>query len=130
MPYSFEYDPGNRVLRGLLQDRVSEADLRELYARSFQQVVVLRPVAYITDTSGVTSFDVNPETIRYLATSRPQVPPGCARYIVAPADFMFGIARMFEILGGSSRPDLRVVRSLAAAYKDLGLAEPHFELVP
>jgi hypothetical protein len=40
------------------------------------------------------------------------------------------MARMFEILGEGTRPNLHVVRTLEEAYKVLDVREPQFEPVP
>lgn len=49
------------------------------------------------------------------------------RIIVAPTTIGFGLARMFQILGESTRPLLTVVRTVDEALAALGVQSPHFE---
>ena len=130
MPFSFEFDAGHRILRARLVGRITDAELRETYDRLFHWVPVVKPAAVIFDGSEILKFDVSSETVRYLAFSDPPVPAGAPRFVVAPTDFFFGMVRMFQILGEEKRPDLRVVRSAAEAYRELGIAELHFEPLP
>jgi hypothetical protein len=48
---------------------------------------------------------------------------------VASAPHLFGIARMFEMLGAESRPNLHVVRTAEEAYEVLNVRQPQFEPV-
>jgi hypothetical protein len=43
------------------------------------------------------------------------------RVVIAPTDYKFGIARIFEIEGEPTRPSLHVVRSVREAWAILGL---------
>ena len=49
--------------------------------------------------------------------------------IVASKDLIFGMARMFSILGEESRPHLRVVHTMEEAYELLGIASPQFSRI-
>ena len=51
------------------------------------------------------------------------------RVIVVPIDFIFGLARMFQMLGEKTRPDLHVVRTLDEAYRLLQIESPEFRPV-
>ncbi len=110
MPYLFEFDSSHRVLRCTMSGPVTDAIL------NFTQV---------------SSIEISSVTIRNLAASSPS--PQCAslpQFIVAPSDYGYGMARMFQLWGRQVRPELQVVRSLAEAYEAIGLEEPHFEPIP
>ncbi|MGA7629472.1 MAG: hypothetical protein WCB11_01815 [Terriglobales bacterium] len=47
-----------------------------------------------------------------------------------PQIFIYGLARMFQILGEKSRPELQVVRTMEEAYQLLGVEDPEFYLLP
>lgn len=46
-----------------------------------------------------------------------------------PQIFIYGLARMFQILGEKNRPELQVVRTLDEAYTMLGVEFPDFHPV-
>ena len=49
------------------------------------------------------------------------------RFIVASKALVFGLARMFQIMGEHSRPLLKVVRTMDEALAALGVQSLHFE---
>lgn len=49
------------------------------------------------------------------------------RVLVATATVVFGLARMFQLLGERKRPDLKVVHTMDEALAELGVQSPHFE---
>lgn len=83
----------------------------------------------ILDMSGVVSFNVSAATVRQLAQLPPAIPdPNIPRVIVAGSNQMFGLARMFEIQGSDTRPNLHVVRTEKEALAILGVTAPDFKL--
>jgi len=128
MPYQIVYDPTNRILRARFEGRVTEDELREVYRLGQVQAARIDPHAGITDFSDVTTLAFSPETIYKLATSTPIMrDPSRLVVFVASTPHIFGMARMFEILGGETRPNLHVVRTLEEAYELLHVREPQFE---
>ena len=122
MPYHFEFDETNRILRCRFDGRVNDEALKEFYRLAAEYVAQTDPRAAIIDLSAVTSFEVSPETIRELAKSAPAMPdPSRPRCIVAPSPQIFGLARMFEIEGEVTRPNLHVVHTLEEAWAILGV---------
>ena len=76
------------------------------------------------DLSGITQLDVSTSAITRLARSHaPELP---TRVFVAPKDVVYGTTRMFQVLSENTRKNVHVVRSLAEAYKLLGLGSPKF----
>jgi len=75
----------------------------------------------ITDFTGVESFQVTASAVNQLAAKRPLVPDGFLRIVVAPQDEIFGMTRMFEMLGSKTRDRVDVVRTVAEAYTLAGV---------
>lgn len=128
MLYSFDFDLAHRILRCQLHGRVTDEVLKECYRAIAEYVAQIDPRAGIMDLSAVTSFEVSREAVRELARSAPAVPdPNRVRIVVAPSDCIFGMARMFQIEGERTRPNLHIVRSLAEAWAVLGVQDFVFE---
>jgi hypothetical protein len=77
----------------------------------------------------VTKCEVSSSAIRQVATAQPAFPAGQMRVLVIPREFIYGLARMFQILSEETRPELRVVRTMEEAYRLLELASPDFQPV-
>jgi len=131
MPYYFEFDSVNRIVRGRFEGRITDELLREYYGLAGEYFERTGARSGITDFSEVTSFEVSPQFIRELAGSPPaildQVLP---RFIVAPSPGIFGMARMFELAGQDTRPNLHVVRTMKEVCVILGITDTKFEPVP
>jgi hypothetical protein len=74
MPYYFEFDPKNRILRCRFDGAIADQTLREFFGVAREYVAKTRPLAGIADLLAVTSFEATPETIRELASSPPVLP--------------------------------------------------------
>jgi hypothetical protein len=130
MPFLFDLDTANGVLRCRVEGRLTDGLLKDLYMRAADYVAKKPPRAGIMDFSGVTRLQVTTETIHLLAQAPPVLRDmNSPRFIIATAPKAFGMARMFELMGQHSRPNLHVVRSLEAACAILGVKELHFEPV-
>ena len=128
MPYEFDFDSKNRILRCRFEGRVTDESLKDYSRAAVRYVALTVPRAGILDFSAVTSFEVTPDTILELASSAPTMPdPSHHRFIVAPAPEIFGMARMYQISGEESRPNLHVVHTMQEACAIVGVEEPNFE---
>lgn len=128
MAYDFELDATHRVLLFRFTGEVSEQRIGRFYNEAGAQIERIHPRAAIFDFTAVTSFDVSSGSVRSLAEASPLIlDVACPRVVVAPATHIFGMARMFQILGGSSRPSFTVVHSMAEALAVIGLAPPDFK---
>jgi hypothetical protein len=128
MPYHFEFDSTNQILCCRLDGQVTDEGLKEFYRVVADYVARTAPHAGILDMSGVTSFEVSTQTIRDLAMSPPAMPdPSSPRFIVAASPQIFGMARMFELQGQKTRPNLHIVRIQEEAWAALGVHQPKFE---
>jgi hypothetical protein len=75
----------------------------------------------ITDFSAVDSFEVTAQAVNRLAAESPLVPDCYRRVVVAPQDDVYGMTRMFEMLGSGTRDRVDVVRSMAEACREVGV---------
>lgn len=128
MSYHFEFAHEDRILRCRFDGQVTDELLGKYYAQVGQMVAQTKARAAILDLSEVTSWEVSNELVRSLARSLPAlVDASLPRFIVAPTTHLFGTARMFQILGEDTRPELRVFRTLDEAYAAFGVASPKYE---
>jgi DNA-binding response OmpR family regulator len=128
---NFEFDPATRVLKCRMDGAVTDDSAYECYRGFGKYAALAAPSAAVLDLSEADSFEVSPETIRKLASLPSAIPdPKPARIIVAPAPHVFGMARMFELAGQATRPNLRVVRTLREAYSILAVDIPNWQAFP
>ena len=129
--YRFDFDPILRIARFRLEGHISDEGLREYYAAATRFAALTNPAAGLLDASGVTSFDVSPKTVHELSSLPPNIAdPRLPRVVIAPSPAVFGMARMFGMLGERTRPNLHIVHTEREALTILGVVNPRFELVP
>ncbi len=127
MPYYFEFDPVHRIVRSVLIGNITDQEMIEFY-RAARQIRRLDSIASILDLSEVTSANFATSTVKSLAQSKPIVQNlSHRRFIVAPTNHLYGLARMFQLLSEPERPNLHVVRSIQEVYDALNVKNPHFE---
>lgn len=128
MACKFEFDASHGIVRCRFEGRLTDEAMKDYY-REATEVYDTTPGinSALTDFSEVTSFEVSGQTILELASQEPALrDPQKIRVIVAPKPVIFGMARMFEILGERTRPNLHVVRTEREAWALLGVWEPRF----
>lgn len=131
MPYQFDFDRKNRILRGRFEGPVTDGLLKEYYGVAGEYFARTAALAGITDFSAVTSFEVSPQTIRELASLPPAIREReFPRFIIAASPTIFGMARMFELGGQATRPNLHVVRTMKEVCVILGVTDPKFQPIP
>lgn len=121
-----EFDSRNNILRGTLEGSMTGARLLEFYTAATKFMASHPPCRGILDFSHVTEFEVSSDAIRQVAAAAPVFPPGHMRIMVIPQTFIYGLARMFQILTESTRPELHVVRTMEEAYSLLDVESPDF----
>lgn len=127
MPYSFDFDLTNGILRCRLSGRVTDEVLKDFFRIGAQHAIRTHPIAGVVDLSEATSFEVSPQLIEKLAKSTPVLPnPNLRRIVIAPSPEVYGMMRMFEIAGETTRPGIHVVRIEQEAWAILSVAEPRF----
>ena len=128
VPYAFEFDLTNGILRCRLGGPVTDEVLQEFFQVGSQYARRTHPVAGVVDLSEVTSLEVSAETIRQIARSTPVVTaPELRRVIIAPTPHLFGMMRMFATQGEEIRPNLHVVRAEKEAWAILVVQDPQFK---
>ena len=128
MTFRFEFDPVNKILLTRIEGRLTDELFAEPLRAFWKYWAATDASASIVDFSSVAEFALSSSFIRGLANrqgggelnARPRV-------IVAPADLVFGLSRMYQILGERKQPNVKVVRTLDAALVELGAESPHFE---
>jgi hypothetical protein len=125
MPHHFEFEPVHRVLLLVLEGNMADEEMLQTDIEIRTLIGNLSPSSGITDASSVTSFNVSSHTIRALARRSTPYHHGAPRFLVAPTDYLFGMARMYQISGDRER--MQVVRSLDEALAALGVENPKFE---
>ena len=131
MAYHFDFDPIHRIARFRLVGHFSDEHLREYYAAATRFAVLTNPAGGLFDASGITSIDVSTKTVHQLASLPPNITDQrVPRVVIAPSPEVFGLLRMFEILGERTRPNLHIVRTEREALAVLGVVNPRFEPFP
>jgi hypothetical protein len=129
MEFRFEIDRGNKILLLRVSGRLTDELLAEIYqeVRTHTRAIDIR--AGIIDFSSVKDWAVSSAFLRELAKQEPAMADATQRrrILVAPAAVGFGLARMFQMLGESTRPLLEVVHTLEEALAALGAQSAKFE---
>ena len=127
MPFIFDFDLTNGILRCRLNGRVTDEVLRDFFRIGAQHAIRTHPAAGVVDLSDATSFEVSPQMIEKLAKSTPVLPnPNLRRVVIAPSPEVYGMMRMFKIEGEPTRPGIHVVQTEQEAWAILSVAEPRF----
>lgn len=124
-----EFDAKHNILRGTLDGRMTGAILLDFYAKTVKYMASRPPCHGILDFTAVTEFEVSSRAIREVAAAPPAFPAGYTRVLVIPRDYIYGLARMFQILTERTRPELQVVRTMDEAYRLLKVESPEFRPV-
>ena len=122
MAFVFDFDPTHQILRSTFSGKVNDDDFLNHQRVGSQLVTSLDPRFAIIDLSAADPLEVTSAGMRALAKLPPVMPQmERPRVVIAPADHMFGMARVFEIEGEVTRPNLHVVRSVKDAFAILGM---------
>ena len=125
MAHRFEFDFRNRILLVVLEGDVDGAEMVSINDDIRKHVESFHPLSGISDFSDIKKFDVPSHSMRTAALEPSPYPEETPRYIVAPTDYLFGMARMYELV--SNRPKLRVLRTRAEALGEIGVKDVKFE---
>jgi len=129
MACRFKFDSVNKILLFRSEGRLTDESLAESYRAIRKYSTATDARMGIWDLSSVTEFAISTEFIRQLANQEPAMPDATRRprIIVAPGTVGFGLSRMFQLVGESTRPLLNVVRTMGEALAALGIQSSHFE---
>jgi hypothetical protein len=122
----FEFDPANKILLARFEGRLTDELLPELYEAIRKYARATDASAGILDFSAMSELAVSTKVVHQLANREPAMPDATTRprFIVAPSQAAFGTARMFQLMRWSTRPLLKVVRTLDEAFAALGHSIP------
>jgi len=127
MPYSFDFDLTNGILRCRLTGQVTDGVLRDFFRFGSELAIRTQPSAGVVDLSEVTSFEASAEVIRELARAAPVLlDPELRRVVIAPTPQVFGMMRMFAMQTEGTRPNIHVVRTEQEAWAILAVPNPQF----
>jgi hypothetical protein len=129
VPHRYEFDPDHRILVGILEGDLADADLLAFDVSARKYITKFDPAGGITDFSEVTAFSATGEVVRMIAQTPPPYKNPIPWFLVAPRDVHYGMARMYQIIASGTRPKLQVVRSREEALTALGVQNPKFESV-
>jgi hypothetical protein len=129
MPHHFEFNFEHRILRLVLEGNIEGGEFLCLHADIRVHAQRLLPLAGIADATAIENFNVTSQNLRSAAMQGSPYPDTTPRYIIAPTDYLFGMARMYELVGNHSEGKLQVVRKLEEALADMGVAQAKFEQV-
>jgi len=131
MPFRFEFDRNNRILRASLEGSIGDAEIAKFRSVFSGMIAEGRPKASIVDLSDTKRYDISNANIFAIAKSEPALPGvSIPIIIVAPAPHMFGASRVFQITSEENRPWLHVVKSWDEACEILQVNSTAFEPVP
>jgi hypothetical protein len=120
MPMRYEIDPNARLVRSTAWGILTGEDVR-LHQESLGADPAFDPTyQQLGDFRGVSDARVDTESIREVARTRLFVPE-VRRALVADSDLVYGLARMYQQLGGFDERNGQVFRTLAEALAFLGM---------
>ena len=128
LSFHFEFDSENKIFRAKFHGHVTDESIKHFYQTVASRVAANDFRASILDFSGTASFHVTKDAVLDLAALAPADPTvSRPRVIVAPNTLIFVLARLFQMTGKATRPNLHVVRKLSQAFDLLGVTAPRFE---
>jgi hypothetical protein len=128
MPHRLEFDFEHKILHIIHQGEIHGRDIEKLGETLRPQLPKLDPSAAISDFSQATTVHINSQMVRRLAMKdTSSFPRTIRRFIVAPLDYQFGLARMYEMSADPPFTALSVVRSVEEAFAALGFQKLKFE---
>src|SRR5579863_3228176 len=127
MPYHFEFDFEHKILLTVMEGEIQGVEISTIDQDMRDRIARMQPAAGISDLSGVTNFNVPSPIMRAAALQPAPFPPETPRFIVAPADVLYGMSRMYELI--ANRPDgkLQVFRSRQEALSALAISHAKFD---
>lgn len=130
MPYHFEFDKTHRILLTVVTGEFSDDDQLTINTDIRKRASELDIVAGIGDMSGITSCTVSSASVQIVAREASPYSPQTKRFLVAPADHLYGISRMYKATAQEkTRAQLEIVRTRAEALESLGALDAVFEPV-
>jgi hypothetical protein len=115
-----DFDPVHRVLRVTLTGVLTETNFLAARKDVAHFVQSEGPCHGLFDFRGISKFDISSDFVRRLAEQPPTFPVNAIRVVVASQPVIYGMIRMFQIIGAETREGLHVVKTMDEAYALLG----------
>lgn len=77
----------------------------------------------LIDCTGITNLDISIQLLQDTASAQSIFSKDSKHVIVAPLDYLYGLARMSQMFAEQTKPNVVVVRTLAEAYEMLGMKQ-------
>lgn len=124
MAVHLRYDAELELLLMEFEGDLADSDLTSAFKLLQGFAATHRIRRGVLDGTRVQHFAITAETVQRLAQTPTMFPADSDRCIVVRQDYLYGMARMYQMLGGDSRERLRVVRTLDEAYDHLKITPP------
>ncbi len=128
MKSRFGFDPRRAILLAILEGDFGDEDLRQFFECMEVHARALHPSAAIIDFS-TARVQLSSEGIWSAARMPSPYSKPIPRFLIAPDLYVFGLARMYQLMRGDPPDSLHVVRSADEALGMLGVPHPLFEPV-
>jgi hypothetical protein len=130
MPYHFEFDRKNMILLTVVHGDYTDEEQLSINADIRKHAMALKPKAGIGDMTAITTCNVSPAAVQIAARESSPYEAGTARFLVAQADHVFGMGRMYQMTAKEkSRASMQIVRTREEALEALGVTDAEFERV-
>ncbi len=130
MPYHFEFDKKHRILLTVVTGEFSDDDQLMINTDIRKHANELDIAAGIGDMSAITSATVSSASVQIVAREASPYSPQTKRFLVAPADHLYGISRMYKATATEkTRSQLEIVRTRQEALAALDAPDAVFERV-
>ena len=130
MPHVLEIDATENVIRVSVYGDLAPAEVSDIFQRVRKFLSKTEIRGGILDLSNVRTLDIPADVVRRFSKEPPLFKGSQPRVIVAAADLVFGMARLFQISRSAIHDQLHVVHTMREAYDILGLKNPDFKTVP
>ncbi len=120
----FAFDSRIELLKVTIIGRVDAAPLLAVLTKLRRLSEQLGPQRVVYDCSAIESIDFDTSFVDSLAGVRPVFGAEVVEVILAPQEYVYGLARMFQQMSAESRPHVHVVRAWPEALQALALSEP------
>jgi hypothetical protein len=126
MKHLLDFDPEHRVLRLTLTGVFTEAEYLVVREDVKRFVQTDGPCHGLIDFRGVSKLDASADFVRMVAEKSPAFPATTIRVAVAPQPVIYGMIRMFQIIGDKTRQRFHVVKTIEEAHSLLGFPSLDF----
>lgn len=127
MAHHFEFDSERRILLVVLEGEVEEGEVSQYHGEARAILRKLNVAYAISDYSAVSGGEIGGDTVRDLAFRDAFVEGKIPRLIVTPQNYLYGLARMYELSANRTPDMLQILRSREQALKAIKVENPRFE---